>query len=174
MEHKIRIYTDGSCKGNPGPGGWAYLLSYKQHHSLGYGTEAHTTNNRMEMRAVVEALRRVKQPIPVALHVDSEYIFHAFTKKWLKRWAANHFVRSGGQAVKNTDLWRQLLRLTENLHITWHKVPAHKDNMYNNFVDQLAQFSAAGKHNKLQTLCLSNGFTPAGPNIWTKTEAAGG
>ncbi|MDQ7040346.1 MAG: ribonuclease HI [Rhodothermus sp.] len=134
----VVIYTDGACSGNPGPGGWAALLRYNHHEKVLTGTAAHTTNNRMELTAVIEALRALKEPCQVDLYTDSNYIVRAFQKGWLERWQRNGWRTSRKQPVENQDLWRQLLELTRRHDVRFRKVKGHANDPLNNRVDQLA------------------------------------
>ncbi len=134
----VVIYTDGACSGNPGPGGWAALLRYNQHEKVLTGTAAHATNNRMELTAVIEALRALKEPCQVDLYTDSNYIVRAFQKGWLERWQRNGWRTSRKQPVENQDLWRQLLELTRRHDVRFLKVKGHADDPLNNRVDRLA------------------------------------
>lgn len=142
MENSIIIYTDGSCLKNPGPGGWAYLLKYKDKKSYSSGFEPDTTNNRMELTAVIKALESIKKPFRIILHTDSEYIYNAFIKNWLAKWEKNGFISSTKTPVKNKDLWEKLSELNKKYNIEWVKVKAHADDEDNNFVDELARKAA--------------------------------
>jgi len=105
----VQLYTDGFCRGNPGPGGWAAILVYEGTEREFYGSEKQTTNSRMELRAVIEGLRRLKQPCRVSVECDSRYVVSAFNERWLEEWQANGWRRTNGRPVLNQDLWRQLL-----------------------------------------------------------------
>lgn len=135
---KISIYTDGACSGNPGPGGWAALLEYGDQTRELSGGEPHTTNNRMELRAAVEALSALKEPCEVTLHTDSAYLHRAFTDRWLDRWQRNGWKTASKKPVENQDLWRDLLKLNAFHRVTWVKVKGHADDLRNNRVDALA------------------------------------
>lgn len=137
MKHVI-IYTDGACSGNPGPGGWAALLQYGPHERVVAGGEPLTTNNRMELRAAIEALRALKHPCRVTLHTDSAYLYKAFTAGWLKKWQKNGWKTSSKKPVENQDLWQELLELSERHDVKWVKVKGHADDERNNRVDGLA------------------------------------
>lgn len=135
---KVTVYTDGACSGNPGPGGWGAILIYKEKKLEISGFEAHTTNNRMELLAPIEALSRLKEPCEVDVYSDSAYLTNAFLQNWLGNWVRRGWVKSDKKPVENRDLWEQLLQLA-NLHrITWHKVKGHADNPLNNRCDELA------------------------------------
>lgn len=143
MENYVIIYTDGSCLKNPGPGGWAYLLKYKNSRTHSSGSESHTTNNRMELTAVIKGIEAIKRPHRLKIHIDSEYIYNAFKKGWLKKWKSNGFIGSNKGPVKNKDLWERLSSLAERHDINWIKVKAHASDADNIFVDKLARKSAS-------------------------------
>ena len=135
----VHIYTDGACKGNPGPGGWGvYLSSGPQEREI-LGGESNTTNNRMELRAVIEALLALKKPCHVHLHLDSEYVRKGITE-WIHGWKRKGWKTASKQAVKNADLWQTLDRLVyEGPHeIEWHWVKGHAGNAGNEHADALA------------------------------------
>lgn len=134
----ITIYTDGACSGNPGPGGWAGILMFGAHERLVSGGEKETTNNRMELRAVVESLRALKEPCRVLLHSDSAYIVNAFNDGWIDNWIRRGWKTAGKKPVKNRDLWEALLTLMEDHDVQFVKVKGHADNDLNNRVDALA------------------------------------
>ncbi len=136
---KIEIYTDGACSGNPGPGGWAAVLLYNEHYKEISGFETHTTNQRMELKAALEALKVLKQPCAVSLYSDSAYLINAFQKNWLGGWERKGWVTAGKKPVANQDLWREILALTKNHTLQWIKVKGHADNKLNNRCDQLAK-----------------------------------
>ncbi len=141
---EVIIYTDGSCKGNPGPGGWAALLLYKDRMKEIAGAEPHTTNQRMELKAAIEGLSLLKEPCRVRLHSDSAYLVNAFRQRWLDRWEKNGWQTKNKQPVGNQDLWRELLRLAGCHRVEWVKVKGHSTDTYNNRCDYLAQEAAAG------------------------------
>ncbi len=134
----ITIYTDGACSGNPGPGGWAAILMYQGKERVITGAEPDTTNNRMELMAVVEALRVLKEPVRAAVHTDSAYIANAFQQKWIDNWQRKGWMTAGKKPVKNQDLWKALLAQVERHHVTFVKVKGHADDELNNRVDRLA------------------------------------
>ena len=136
---KILIYTDGACSHNPGPGGWATVLIYKGVEKQISGFEAETTNNRMELTAVMKALQALKEPCAVTLHTDSAYIQNAFEKGWIARWQANGWKTTAKKPVENQDLWKQIIDLNETHRVTWKKVKGHADDKYNNICDELAR-----------------------------------
>ncbi|MFM2209966.1 MAG: ribonuclease [Pseudomonadota bacterium] len=135
----VEIYTDGACKGNPGPGGWGVLLRAGTSEKELFGGEASTTNNRMELRAVIEALSALKRPCDVKLHVDSQYVLKGMTE-WLQGWKAKGWRTAGKQPVKNVDLWQQLDALVNGAghRIEWHWVRGHNGDPGNERADELA------------------------------------
>ena len=135
---QVIIYTDGACSGNPGPGGWGAILMYRDKKLEISGYEAHTTNNRMELMAPIQALSRLKEPCEVQVYSDSSYLVNAFQKHWLENWQRKNWVKSDKKPVENQDLWKEILRFTDIHRITWHKVRGHADNPYNNRCDELA------------------------------------
>ncbi|MBR7188494.1 MAG: ribonuclease HI [Clostridia bacterium] len=135
---QVIIYTDGACSGNPGPGGWGAILIYKEKKLELSGYEAHTTNNRMELLAPIEALSRLKEPCAVDVYSDSAYLVNAFRQRWLENWQRNGWRKSDKKPVENQDLWQELLKYVEIHAITWHKVKGHADNPLNNRCDELA------------------------------------
>ncbi len=140
---EIIIYTDGACKGNPGPGAWAAILIYKSSAGLEItkelsGFESLTTNNRMELLAAINALENLKEPCKVILHTDSKYVQNGINI-WIKNWIKNNWKNSSKKDVENKDLWQKLLQLT-NLHsVEFLWVKAHADNILNNKVDKIAR-----------------------------------
>ncbi|BBM70308.1 ribonuclease HI [Rhodothermus marinus] len=134
----VVIYTDGACSGNPGPGGWAAILRYNQHEKVLQGAEAHTTNNRMELTAVIKALQALKEPCRVDVYTDSNYIVRAFQEGWVERWQRNGWRTASKKPVENQDLWRALLELTRRHDVRFLKVKGHADDALNNRVDRLA------------------------------------
>lgn len=135
----VLIYTDGACSGNPGPGGWAAILMYGPHRKELSGFAPQTTNQRMELMAVIKALEALKRPCSVKLYSDSAYVVNAFQRNWLKSWQRNGWINSQKQPVANKDLWQRLLQLTRKHEIRWVKVKGHADNEYNNRCDELAR-----------------------------------
>jgi ribonuclease HI len=134
---QVTIYTDGACSGNPGPGGWGAILQYKDVSRELSGGEALTTNNRMELLGVIQALTALKEPCIVDLFTDSRYIVDAINKGWLKSWKAKGWKRKDG-ALKNPDLWQEIDRLFGVHTVTMHWVKGHADNAFNNRCDELA------------------------------------
>ncbi|HAP93907.1 MAG TPA: ribonuclease HI [Desulfotomaculum sp.] len=141
----VEIYTDGACSGNPGPGGYGIILKYKDVEKELSGGFLHTTNNRMELMAVIKGLEALKQPCRVTLYSDSQYIINAINKGWINKWRANNWFRSKDKPAKNADLWKKLLSSAEKHKITWIWVKGHSTNTYNNRCDQLA-VEASIKH----------------------------
>ncbi|MDX1739666.1 MAG: ribonuclease HI [Rhodothermales bacterium] len=137
MKHII-IYTDGACSGNPGPGGWAAVLRYGAHERVISGSEEHTTNNRMEMMAAIEALAALKQRVHASIHTDSAYLSRAFKDGWIDRWQRNGWKTSAKKPVENKDLWLRLLDVMKGHRVEWVKVKGHADDPTNNRVDRLA------------------------------------
>jgi len=134
----VTIYTDGACSGNPGPGGWAALLIAGDDTDRLTGGEPHTTNNRMELTAALEALRALDEPASVTLHTDSAYLSNAFNEGWLDSWQENNWQTSSNDDVKNKGLWQALLEEADRHDVEWVWVKAHADNELNNMADELA------------------------------------
>ncbi len=135
---KVRIYTDGACSGNPGNGGYCAILIYKGIEKVVSGSELNTTNNRMELLAVINGLKKLKEPCDVEIFSDSAYVTEAFNKMWIEDWQKNNWKTSSKQDVKNIDLWKELLSYTKKHKITFIKVKGHSDNEYNNRCDKIA------------------------------------
>jgi len=138
MEEVI-IYTDGACSGNPGPGGWGSILMYKENIKEISGGKENTTNNVMELTAVIEGLKLLKFPCRVKLYSDSAYVVNAFTQKWIYAWLKNGWKNSSKEPVKNKELWQELYDLTKVHEVEFIKVKGHADNEYNNRCDELAR-----------------------------------
>ena len=136
---KVTIYTDGACSGNPGPGGWGAILMSGENLKEISGGKKDTTNNIMELTAVIEALKLLKRPCEVDLYSDSAYVVNAFLKDWISSWVKNNWVNSSKEEVKNKELWQELIELTKTHKVTFHKVKGHSDNEYNNRCDELAR-----------------------------------
>ena len=134
---QVEIYTDGACSGNPGPGGWGAILFYCGNRKEISGYLPDTTNNRMELLAAIEALKLLKEPCEVSLCSDSAYMCNAFNQNWVDKWQANDF-KSGKDAIKNQDLWKELIALSGKHKIKFIKVKGHGDNEHNNRCDELA------------------------------------
>jgi len=140
----VEIHTDGACLGNPGPGGWGALLRYGAHEKELSGSEAHSTNNRMEMMAAIMALEALSEPCAVILHTDSQYLRQGITQ-WLPGWIRKQWKTASGGAVKNRDLWERLHAATERHQIDWRWVKGHAGNLDNERVDALAGRAARGQ-----------------------------
>lgn len=134
----VEIYTDGACSGNPGVGGWASVLLYEQHKKELYGNDKETTNNRMELTAVIEALKALKRPCNVTLYSDSKYVIDSINKDWVYKWKANNWIKSDRKPALNTDLWKELLTLLEVHRVKFVWVKGHNGNEYNERCDELA------------------------------------
>ena len=134
---KVTIYTDGACSGNPGPGGWGVILMYKGSSKELSGSDKMTTNNRMELIAVISGLEALSEPCDVELYTDSQYVSNAINLGWLESWQKKDWKRKGGE-VKNLDLWVKLVPLLEKHKVTFIWVKGHADNEYNNRCDELA------------------------------------
>lgn len=137
MKH-VYIYTDGACRGNPGRGGWGAVLVYEGREKELSGGEAMTTNNRMELSAVIAALSALKEPCEVTLTTDSQYVVNAIEKGWLESWRHNKWRKSDKSAVLNVDLWRQLVELLERHKVSFVWVKGHNGHSYNERCDALA------------------------------------
>jgi ribonuclease HI len=137
----IEIYTDGACKGNPGPGGWGAWLRAGTHEKELWGGEALTTNNRMELTAVIEALSALKQHSRVAIHTDSEYVKNGITT-WIHGWKARGWTTADRKPVKNVDLWQKLDALARQHEVSWHWVRGHNGHPGNERADSLANRGA--------------------------------
>ncbi|MBS4022003.1 MAG: ribonuclease HI [Dethiobacter sp.] len=136
---EVLIYTDGACSGNPGPGGYAAVLRYGGHEKEICGSEAYTTNQRMEMKAALAALEILKEPCHVLLHSDSAYLVNAFNQGWLDKWQRNGWQNSRKEPVENRDLWEQLLEAAGAHRVEWVKVRGHADDELNIRCDKLAR-----------------------------------
>ena len=135
---KVEIYTDGACSGNPGPGGWGVVLCYESIKKEISGFENNTTNNRMEMLAVIKGLSALKEKCEVNIYTDSSYVFRAFNDGWLDNWKSNNWINSNKKSVLNKDLWLELIELTQKHLVTFIKVKGHSDNELNNRCVNLA------------------------------------
>ena len=143
-ESAVTIYTDGGCKGNPGPGGWGALLIYKGREREIYGGEALTTNNRMELMAAIAALETLKRSCPVDLHTDSQYLRNGITE-WIRGWKANGWKTAQKKPVKNADLWQRLDTARQRHKVNWHWVRGHEGHPENERAHNLAQRGIAGQ-----------------------------
>lgn len=137
----IEVYTDGSCLGNPGVGGWAFLVIKENKLTSKSGLDKNTTNNRMELCAAIEALDFLKDEKILKIHTDSSYLKNGISS-WISSWEKNNWLTSNKKPVKNKDLWIKLAELTKNKNITWEWVKAHDENKFNNMVDELARKEA--------------------------------
>ncbi|MBE6759406.1 MAG: ribonuclease HI [Ruminococcaceae bacterium] len=135
---KVDIYTDGACSGNPGPGGWGAVLVYGQHEKELSGGDRNTTNNRMELTAVIEALRILKEPCAVTLTTDSRYVVDGITKGWARSWKRNGWVKSDKKPALNPELWDALLGLLDVHQVEFVWVKGHAGHPYNERCDRLA------------------------------------
>jgi len=133
----VEIFTDGACKGNPGPGGWGALLRYQGTEKSLYGGEAHTTNNRMELRAAIEALASLKEPCEVALTTDSQYVRQGITE-WIVNWKKRGWRTASKEPVKNVDLWQALDEQCQRHQVKWHWIKGHSGHRENEMADVLA------------------------------------
>jgi ribonuclease HI len=137
----VRLITDGSCLGNPGPGGWAFILRFGDRKRESYGHEPHTTNNRMELTAAIKGLSALKERCRVELVTDSEYVKNGITA-WIEGWKRKNWVTSAKKPVVNRDLWEQLDRLASGHDIKWEWTKGHASHEDNNRCDELAQRAA--------------------------------
>lgn len=147
---KVRIFTDGACSENPGPGGWAAVFNTEKKCYTISGNELHTTNNRMELRAVVESLRKIlskrknKSKNQYDIFSDSAYVVNTINNNWLEKWKMNGWKTTKGRDVKNRELWEELNELIDNINrkrieVTFHKIKGHSGNMFNELVDKIAK-----------------------------------
>jgi len=137
MSQTLEIYTDGACRGNPGPGGWGVLLRYGKHEKQLFGGERLTTNNRMELTAVIQGLRALKRRSRVRITTDSQYVKQGITQ-WIHNWKRNGWKTSSRTAVKNADLWQALDAETRKHEVEWHWVKGHAGHVENELADRLA------------------------------------
>ncbi len=133
----VHIYTDGGCRGNPGPGGWGVLLRYKDHEKTLYGGEVMTTNNRMELMAAIMGLESLSRPCKVHLTTDSQYVKNGITE-WIAQWKKRGWKTAAKEPVKNEDLWRRLEIAVDRHEVDWHWVRGHSGHVENELVDTLA------------------------------------
>ena len=138
MKH-VDIYTDGACSNNPGKGGWAAILIYNGIEKVISGGYPNTTNNRMELFAIINGLMQLKEPCDVTVYSDSAYSLEPFLKDWITGWIANNWKTAGKEPVKNVDLWIALIMETKKHKVSFIKVKGHADNTYNNRCDKLAR-----------------------------------
>ena len=143
---RVLLYTDGACSGNPGPGGWGAILIYGEIKKELSGGETSTTNNRMELTAVIEGLKRLKFPCIVDIYSDSAYTVNAFQEGWVRNWEKGGWIKADKKPVLNADLWQVLISLVRKHHVTFHKVKGHSDNQLNNRCDELARAAILSKN----------------------------
>lgn len=134
----VTIYSDGACSGNPGPGGWGAIIRYKDVEKEISGGERQTTNNRMELTAVIEALKCLKESCNVELYSDSKYVIDALKLGWAKSWRKNNWIKSDRKPALNPDLWEALLDLIDKHDVNYHWVKGHANDKYNNRCDEMA------------------------------------
>ena len=134
----VILYTDGACSGNPGPGGWGAILEYNGHKKEMSGGEENTTNNRMELTAVIRGLQALKEPCVVELYSDSKYVIDGLSKGWAAGWQKKGWVKADKKPALNPDLWGLLLELTAQHEMYYHWVKGHAENPYNNRCDEMA------------------------------------
>jgi len=137
----IKIYTDGSCIGNPGPGGWAAIILNDDKQNIISGKKKNTTNNQMELMAAIESLKKIPKDQEVQMYTDSKYVKMGITE-WIKKWSQNDWKTSSKQKVKNIELWKELNDISKKHKIEWHWVKAHAGNPNNEEVDELAKKAA--------------------------------
>ena len=134
----VNLYTDGACSGNPGPGGWGVILEYLGHEKELSGGEDSTTNNRMELTAVIRGLEQLKEPCRVELYSDSKYVIDGLEKGWAESWKKRGWIKSDKKPALNPDLWERLLELVHTHQVHYHWIKGHAQNEKNNRCDQLA------------------------------------
>lgn len=135
---EVILYTDGACSGNPGPGGWGALLIWNGKEKALSGGHPDSTNNRMEMQAVIEGLKALNKKCHVKVHSDSALIINAFTKGWIQNWQKKGWKKADKKPVENREIWEEMIRYVNQHQVSWIKVKGHSDNELNNRVDQLA------------------------------------
>jgi len=135
---EVTVYTDGACSGNPGPGGWGAVMLWNGRRKELSGGNPHTTNNQMEMQAVIEALKALKKPCRVYIHSDSALIINAMTKGWIQSWQKRGWRKANKKPVENKELWQQILEAMKPHEVTWVKVKGHSGDELNDLADKLA------------------------------------
>ncbi len=143
MSERVEIFTDGACRGNPGPGGWGALMRFKGKERQLYGGEPETTNNRMELKAVIKALEELTRPAEVRVTTDSQYVKKGITE-WIHNWKRNGWRTAAKKPVKNSDLWRELDALVARHDVAWDWVKGHSGHPENDLADDLANRGIAG------------------------------
>ena len=143
---EITIYTDGACSGNPGPGGWACILIYQEKVLELSGYMPETTNNRMEVFAVIKAIEALKQPCMITIYSDSSYLVNAFNQHWIDNWQKNGWKTTERKPVENQDLWKYLLMIQKEHEVVFKKVKGHSNNKWNNRCDELATNEIKAHH----------------------------
>ena len=133
----VIIYTDGACRGNPGPGGWGVLIKYREHSKEMYGGDASTTNNKMELTAAIEALKEIKEPCEIIIYTDSKYVLKGI-EEWIHNWKKRGWRGSNRKPVKNIELWKKLDELRDKHTIKWNWVKGHSGDPGNETADMLA------------------------------------
>jgi len=134
----VKLFCDGACSGNPGPGGWGAILRFDEFEKELSGGETHTTNNRMELQGCISALQSLKEPCRVMITTDSQYLANAFEKGWLAKWQKNGWKTSGKEPVKNRELWELLLELSKRHALSWKWIKGHAGHQENERCDKLA------------------------------------
>lgn len=137
MNDEVLMYTDGACRGNPGPGGWGVWMKYREHTKEMCGGERNTTNNRMELMAAIQGLEALTRPCTVQLYTDSQYVRKGISE-WIQNWKARGWRTAAKKPVKNADLWQRLDAATQKHHIEWHWVKGHSGDVHNERADALA------------------------------------
>jgi len=146
---RVVIFTDGACRGNPGPGGWGALLRYSNHEKTISGGELNTTNNRMELMAAIKALAAIRETCTIELYTDSQYVQKGITE-WLPGWKKRHWKKADNKPVKNADLWQELEKQTHRHQVSWHWVKGHNGHLENELVDALANKAIDDFHGKIE------------------------
>ncbi len=148
MSDRVELFTDGACKGNPGPGGWGAILRFSGKEKELFGGEAETTNNRMELTAVIKGLEALKRRCPVDITTDSQYVKNGITQ-WIHNWKRNGWRTAAKKPVKNEDLWKQLEQAVNEHDVTWHWVKGHAGHPENERADELANRGISELHTNI-------------------------